>query len=282
MSSRVVFFGFLLFSLAFTFSVSEVEAQVVINEFSSADSSDWVEIFNTSPSEVNLSSWMIKDTTSSIYEFSGGLIPAGSTCFQSVSNRLNNDGDRIELFNSSTQTDCVSYGDGNGSFCGSGADVAAPSSGQTVSRVPDGTGGWTLGSSTMSSVSCESLVPTPTPTPSSTPNPTAAATPTPSSTPTSTPIPTKKPTPKPTPTPKPEVLGDESDNGGLDFSSSQNTPSVIPTPSADDSSANKFPILAVVLILLGMGLVGFSIFSFIRRMKKGYTSGSENTPTQIT
>ena len=37
----------------------EVKAQVVINEFSSSDSSDWVEIYNVS-NEVNLSGWSIK------------------------------------------------------------------------------------------------------------------------------------------------------------------------------------------------------------------------------
>jgi len=84
------------------------------------------------------------------FEFSGNKLPAGGSCYQNVSNRLNNAGDRIQLFNGVSEVDCVAYGDGNGSFCGGSAeaDVSAPSTGETAARVPDGTGTWAIGFST--------------------------------------------------------------------------------------------------------------------------------------
>lgn len=182
MSSKNKYIFFLLIFLLFIFT-QNVNAQIVINEFSSSSNSDWVEIYNTSSNEIDLFGWSMKDTTSSLYEFSGEKIPAGGYCVQTVSNRLNNDGDRIQLFNSSTQIDCVSYGDGNGNFCGIVADVAKPTIDQTASRVPDGFGSWTLGISTQSSISCNSLIPTPSPTPS----PTQVSTQEPTSTPTKMP-----------------------------------------------------------------------------------------------
>src|SRR3990170_3990793 len=91
-----------------------VNAQVIINEFSSSDSGDWIELYNTSSNEADLTPWLIKDTAASpVYEFSGNRLASGSSCYQSVSNRLNNSGDRIQLFNGITEVDCVAYGDGN-------------------------------------------------------------------------------------------------------------------------------------------------------------------------
>ena len=279
---RIKFPLFLFLGILFFAFPQQAYAQVVINEFSSSDSSDWVELYATE--DTDISGWILRDTASTKVEtIPGGIIigPSNSSSFYvaEVGSRLNVDGDIIKLLrpDDTTIVDQVPYGSEGG--------VCAPGDGQSAGRVDNGNviEKFTSPTKGLTNIGAQ-INPCPTPTPSSTPtptsNPTVVATPTPSSTP--TPIPTKKPTPKPTPTPKQEVLGDESVNSGLDFSSSQNAPSVTPTPSADDSSADKFPILAVVLVLLGMGLVGFSIFSFVRRMKKGYTSGSENTPTQIT
>ena len=244
---------------------SEVNAQVVINEFSSSDSSDWIEIFNTSSSEVPLSGWIIKDTAStSIYEFIGERIPSGTFCFQPASNRLNNGGDKIQLFNGSTQIDCVSYGDGNGSFCGSQADVVSPSSGQTASRVPDGTGSWVLGASTKSSISCESLVPTPTPSP--TPTPTTASTPTPTPTPTKTPtpVPTKKPTPQPSLKASAGTVNPTSISTDILGASDDSSPTPEPKEAQDSS---KLPILAIIFILLGVISIGGASYSIWYKSK---------------
>ena len=72
-----LYLGLLIIVSLFIF-VPNVSAQVVINEFSSTDSSDWIEIYNTSSTDVvNLSGWVIKDTAvSSVHEFSGELISA--------------------------------------------------------------------------------------------------------------------------------------------------------------------------------------------------------------
>ncbi|HKZ40836.1 MAG TPA: lamin tail domain-containing protein, partial [Candidatus Hodarchaeales archaeon] len=140
---------------------SDIYAQVVINEFSSSDSSDWIELFNTSVGEIDLTSWSIKDTAASpVYDFSGNRLPAKESCYQDVSNRLNNSGDRIQLLSGVTEVDCVTYGTGNGSFCADAveADITAPSTGETAARTPEGTGTWVIGFQTKSITSCESLI----------------------------------------------------------------------------------------------------------------------------
>jgi hypothetical protein len=123
--------------------------------------------------------------------------------------------------------------------------------------------------------------PTPTPTPTQSPTTSPTATPTPAPTPT----PTKTPTPKPksTPTFQPDVLGTDSNDtgGGLDIGSAGIELAATPESAAKDESGKKFPIIAVVFVVLGVGLTGFSVFSYLRGVKKGYTIGSENTPPQI-
>ena len=174
----VLFFGFYMASL----SEAVFSVDVVLNEFSSPSSSDWIEIYNKSAIEYDLSGWLIRDTASStVYEFSGNKLSAGSFCFVDVSNRLNNAGDKIQLFNGSNEVDCVAYGSGNGSFCDNSADVDAPGEGQTASRIPDGEETWVIGTPTKPTVSCVSLAPTPTPTPTPTATPNSTPTPKPSS-----------------------------------------------------------------------------------------------------
>jgi len=250
------------------FLAADVSAQVVINEFSSDTSNDdWIEIYNISSSEVNLLGWAIKDTaSSSIREFSGERIPSGTSCIQPASNRLNNDGDRIQLFNGSSQIDCVAYGDGNGSFCGSAADITVPASGQTASRVPDGTGGWVLGSSTKSTILCESLIPAPTATPTNSPtaSPTASVSP--------APTPTKTPTPKPTTKTTPIALSDDSPppansevlglRGGLATLSPE-------SQVGGSTTQNSSPFLPWFFIIPGVGLILYTSFRLFKNIKGG-------------
>jgi hypothetical protein len=206
---KVLTFTYLFSIILLLLTVNPVTAagSVVINEFSSSDTSDWIEIYNNSQNEILLSGWTIKDTAStSIYEFSAEKISANNSCYLTASNRLNNSGDRIQLFNGTTEENCVSYGTGNGSFCGNAtsADITAPSSGQTGMRVPDG-GQWQISqSATKSTILCSDLAPTPTPT--STPTPIPTSTPKPTSAPTATATPKPTNTPAPTSTPKPTVF----------------------------------------------------------------------------
>ena len=276
-------FSLLLFGLLSKFA----QAQVVINEFSSSDSSDWIEVYNISSAEIDLTGWVIRDTASSpVHEFSGNKIPAGGFCFQSVSNRLNNGGDKIQLFNRSIEINCVAYGDGNGNFCGSTADTSAPSIGEGASRVPDGALSWLIGTPSKSGISCESLIPTPTPSPS--PTPTSSPIPTVANTPTPTPKPTSTPTPKPTltplksPTPTPVVSAEARDRQGNDPSQTNSLMLGLRNEAAKKEESTlsgktdkKFPLAALLLTLLGLGFLGLSTLTFLKARKTGYNKTDE-------
>lgn len=113
-------------------------------------------------------------------------------------------------------------------------------------------------------------VPTSAPTANPTPTPTPVKTSTPTVAPTHTPIPTKSPAPTPTATSEGIVLGEET---------------VFPSPQMSAPVINltagpkiKFPVSAIGLVVIGVGLIGFSVISIIKRVKKSYTieSGKEN------
>ncbi len=265
---------FLLLGILFLVFPGKVSAEVVINEFQPKPNPEWVEFFNTSGSDVNLGNYFFdddadfnSDTGTSSKISLQGILSSGNLCYWEMSSFLNDGGDSPTLFaNNGDVLDTYSY--------------ASSSASLTYSRVPDG-GGWQVNTSpTKTTTSCISL-PTPTvvPTPTPVPSVTSASTQAPTPTPIPTPTPTKKPTPKPTPTPESGVLGDESVSTGLDFSASQSTPA--PTPTVVAESGRKFPIPAIIFILSGVSLLGFSIYSFVRGVKKGYTIKSENTPPQI-
>lgn len=132
-----------------TLCPAHASAQIEITGFSSYNSSgDWVEIKNTSGEKFDISDLKIIDSTQQnakavSYEFKKKIIlPPTTSCTQSVSNRLNRSGDRIILEREDQQIDCVSYGDGNGYYCGNEPDLPAPTEGQTA-RKDDG--GWVVG-----------------------------------------------------------------------------------------------------------------------------------------
>ena len=124
--------------------------------------------------------------------------------------------------------------------------------------------------------------PTPLPTATSTPEPTATPEPTEIPKPTSTPVPTSTPTPKPptatptlkptvtpspTPTPTGEVLGQEASGSALGQLSDEENKA---TASSEESGNIKKIILPALAAILGLGFIGFSIFSFLkgRRQKE--------------
>lgn len=98
------------------------------------------------------------------------------------------------------------------------------------------------------SVSAVTPSPTPSPTPPQTPIP-------PTTTPSSTPIPTKKPTPKPTIEPVGKTLSIETSEP---IPLPSYSPTSIPGPSPDQNP--KFPVFAVILIILGLGFIGVAGF----------------------
>jgi hypothetical protein len=203
---------FLLLLLFFIFLLSSkptfAETTVVINEFFSDGSNDWIELYNNSDAEVNLNGWVIKDTASSpVYTFKDWLIPKQGFCVVDVSSRLNNNGDRIELYKENDVVDCVAYGDGNKQFCEgtTQSEVKAPSNPETAGSTPDGGVDWVIKSVTREySNSAESepetkntcylqSTPTQIPPTSTPPPPTNTSVPA-----TNTPIPATKAPPKPT------------------------------------------------------------------------------------
>src|SRR3989344_4303859 len=120
---------------------SFVDAQVVINEFSSfSTGDDWIELYNTSQNEIDLNGWKIKDSASTpVEKFEEQLlIPAGGYCSIGADKRLNKDEDKIELYQSDVLKDCVSYGKANMCTGKSKSDVDAPLENQTASRSPNG------------------------------------------------------------------------------------------------------------------------------------------------
>lgn len=181
---------------------NKVEAALFINEFSSGTSdSDWVEIYNSDSSSVDLSSYILRDSTSSNKIELSGTINGNSYATFDWSDRLNNEGDTIRLLLKSDEStvDQIAYG--------SSASVPLPSSSQTGGRNPDGSSSWVLfNSATKGSTNNSTVFHTPTPTPTNTPTPqntpTPTKTPTPTAAPSNTPTPTVKILTSPTVTPR--------------------------------------------------------------------------------
>jgi hypothetical protein len=243
---------FLILIFSFFFFPRNVFAQVVINEFSSSTSDDWVELYSSE--DVDISGWILRDSASSEVKTLPASIfigPSSSKFYViDASNRLNLDTDTVKIFKSddSTLVDQITYG-GDGNIC-------APNGDQTIGRLPDGTGSFvrfasaTKGSENIASVDpCPTPTPSPSPTTTPTPDPTTAPTTTPTPTITSTPVPTKKATPMPTqtvlpsidPTPQPEVQGVQDSMNLLGVASE----------SAATTDSKGPPIIPIILISCG-------------------------------
>lgn len=195
-------FAFILLSSIFCKSSF---AALYINEFSSGTTSDWVEIYNSDTNSVDLSLYILRDSTvTNKLDLSGSIGANGFATFE-WSNRLNNPGDTIKLLLSADESviDQVVYGEGG---------LQAPQDTQTAGRNPDGSSNVVLlsfstkgvSNNTATSVPTATLTPTNSPTSTNTPTPIKSPTPTPTIKLTSTPTPvifanpTKTPTPKPT------------------------------------------------------------------------------------
>lgn len=172
---------FCLLAAFLCFFSKNVLAQVVINEFSSGTTNDWVEIYNTG-SPLDISSLVLVDGDSNQKVFPSCTLSTNGTYAVDFSNRLNNGGDRIGLTKDSLLIDCVSYG--TGPVCdGKAIDLSDLGENEFGVRQPEGSGTWVKETiSTRSDNSaCVSLTPTVTSSP--TPEPTATSTPIPAPTP---------------------------------------------------------------------------------------------------
>ncbi len=111
--------------------VEKVE-KIVINEFMADPSAgdDWVELYNPSASDVNLTGWSLNDSTSRIKKLSGS-IPAGGYLVVHVGNRLDKNGDEIILLKDGIVIDNVTYG-------GAPGNAPVPPADRSTGRYPDG------------------------------------------------------------------------------------------------------------------------------------------------
>src|SRR3989344_576096 len=127
---------------------------------------EWVELFNSSTSNVNLDQWTIKEKTSSgninSHSLPSVFLPSNSLCyFEFSSSSLNNDGDTVSINDQNSEVNSYTY--------------TSTKQAKTFSRIPDG-GTWQNNADpTKSSPICSSLASssssTPSPsTPSQTPS----------------------------------------------------------------------------------------------------------------
>lgn len=127
---RKIIFAFTLVTLFASFRFAH--AQVKINEFVPYGATEWVELLNTSDSEISLSGWSLVDAANHVKLLTAlGTIPAhGIIVYEynaSSSGWLNNDADSIELHNAaSEQKDKVSYGT---------SDLTVPSTGKSAALI---------------------------------------------------------------------------------------------------------------------------------------------------
>lgn len=251
--------------------VSPVEASVKLNElFTYESSGDWIELY--ADTETDISGWLIKDLTGDIKSIPPNTkvgTPSASFYTITVSNRLNQAQDLIELYSSdkTTLVDSISYGFDDA--------ICAANQGQSIGRVPDGIGVWTRFVATTPSASNSALINAcPTPTPSPSPTPSLTPTPTPNPSPTSTPIPSPTPNPSPPlipslkPSPISQPFKDATVAGmSIDLSafSVQATGSMSENPSP--SPISTLPPLnrdrARNVIYIGIGILLISVAGFL-------------------
>ncbi|MBI2442507.1 MAG: lamin tail domain-containing protein [Candidatus Levybacteria bacterium] len=211
--------------MVFLFSNASIvtAGDLVINEFYSNGSNDWVELYNNSESaSIDLLLYKLRDSSATNkIDLTGTLIPHTYVSF-GWGNNLNNGGDIIKIVAKDDDTnviDQVGYGD-------KGSDVSAPSVNQSAGRLPNGTGAFAIlsTSSRDGDNNGSSIVHLPTETPTDVPTPTKTPTPTRTPTPVKSPTPTRTPTPIKTPT----------------SIKSSAAPTKSPTPKPTSSSAQAF------------------------------------------
>lgn len=112
-----------------------VPGDVVINEFSADNGTDWVELYNKSAATVDLAGWKLRDSSASNKVDLTGALPAGGFLAVDFGSSLNQAGDTIRILDASDMPiDELTY---------PGA-VAAPASGSYAARLTDGATTWEI------------------------------------------------------------------------------------------------------------------------------------------
>lgn len=195
----------------------KVRAEVFINEFVCDSQTEWIELYNSSPSAEYLKNYFIDDDTDFADDIGSKKKQANSLNildikfpYIEISSFLNNSGDSVVIFNSDGEiVDQYSYQN-------------CPGENISIGRYPDGNGGFLiLTTSTKGAANVYSPTPTPSPLPTPTPtsNPTVYVT--------ATAVPTKTPSVIPTKTPSPTAFS---------------TKSASPTPNISNSPTTRYEL----------------------------------------
>ncbi len=260
---KIILFIFCL-SLFLIFP-QKILAEVIINEFSSGTTSDWIELYNNSTESANLSSYKLMDSGTNDKILSG-ILPAGGFISFSFSNWLNNetpDGVRLFKDDNPDPIDSIYYG-GSGQVCFAGEteSIGRVDNGNTIERFTTPTKGTSNVGAQLNS--CPAPTESPTPMPSPTPTPTSA--------PTATPVKTASPTPKPTVRPTPVETREAVDTEGTEnlILGLRNELTPSSTPKAEEEEKKSFPIAAVLLILGGIACIGGGGVALFKKFKTDY------------
>src|SRR3990167_4942186 len=101
--------------LLFLLSPVNALAEIVINEFSSSSNPEWIELYNSGGSAVDITGWKIIDLANHSEILTGSIGSGGYFVFERPEGWLNNGGDTFTLFNNVSpveQIDQVVYGSG--------------------------------------------------------------------------------------------------------------------------------------------------------------------------
>lgn len=193
------------------FSSSAQSFSLIISEVYPAplaDEQEWIELLNTSASEVDISGWWLSDelsTPSVIYQFSNSdavLKPGEFRQFFLSTSKLNNSGDGVRLIDANgTQQSRLYFTE---SQSGQSQQRTSLDSEQTVRTTP---------TPNEENIAYPLLLPTFTPTPETSPTPTSVTT--------SSPSPSTVPPSSSTPTPIPTVPSDQISNQNAVMSAGQ-------------------------------------------------------------
>ncbi|KKR71070.1 MAG: hypothetical protein UU12_C0009G0014 [Candidatus Woesebacteria bacterium GW2011_GWA2_40_7b] len=240
---------------------TEVNAQITINEFMPDSSQEWTEFYNSSPSADFIKSYYIDDDTDFLSDSGSSAkkllttLNVSNPTFPTIdtSSFLNNSGDWVVLF------------DQNGVVLDQYQFNSNPGKDISIGRYPDSIGSFSI-LNYATKADANSTPPTPVPTPTTTPVP-ATSVPTPTITPTPTKTPTPKATRSPTPEPTTEVLGVGTFNPAP-------SPTAASAEKKESENQDKFPLIAVILILSGLAFIGGSCYMAFG--KKGKAPGEKS------
>ncbi len=128
-----------------------IPGAVRINEFSSHDAADWVELYNTTLTAVDPTNWQIKNVIGDSHTIVMGTIEAHGFLLVNVGDFLDETADTIQLADDEANAiDEVSYG--------SGALVPASTSGHSSGRIMDGGLLWNVNTPTPSATNVTDLL----------------------------------------------------------------------------------------------------------------------------